>query len=143
MIFESKIGGIYVLIKNKNKYDYYYGENSWWLVDDWENRIDKDYFILIEECKIEYLDLKESIVWAFENFGLEYIGRKLPQLLINFDEKKLYNNFYDQALEDRVPANWEGIFIENSFDFLEKIPVECRYWNVGDTDYVMLIKNSQ
>ena len=39
--FDRFQGGIYVMIKENSQHSYYFGENSWWLIDDWESDIMK------------------------------------------------------------------------------------------------------
>lgn len=111
-------GGIVVYVINKKSSTFYYSENSTWLLDDWYNNIeDGSYFNFLAQFKLD--------IFLYSN---EELKNNLPQLLINFDEKTVINNYYDQALEDRIPEFWSGIWIEGTDDFLNLIPVEDRYW---------------
>lgn len=101
-----------------NQEAYYYGENSWWLIDGWSERIRQGvYFEYIEKLKIN--------PWSFSS---ECKQRHLPQLIIDFDKQLLINNFYDQALESRVPADWQGVWVADQPTFLTHIPVSARFW---------------
>ena len=111
-------GGIVVYTVSNNQETYYYGENSWWLIDDWIDRIRQGvYFEYLEKLKIN--------PWSFSN---ESKQRYLPQLIIDFDNHLLINNFYDQALESRVPADWQGVWVEDQAAFLQHIPLSARFW---------------
>ncbi|WP_286967426.1 DUF1033 family protein [Flavobacterium sp. UBA4854] len=126
--FSKFQNGIFAVVKLDGKLSLYFGENSWWLLDDWENDIlNANYFQEIESLKIEF----ETIHNAFKT---EYSDLEkstyLPSLYIDFDHKELYNNFFDQALENRIIEGWKGIFIENKNQFLEMIPENCRYWKI-------------
>lgn len=58
--FNTFQDGIFVIIKLDNKPSIYFGENSWWLLDDWENEIlNNKYLQEIESLK---LNLKVSIM---------------------------------------------------------------------------------
>ena len=97
---------------------YYYGENSCWLLDDWSDEVTNgEYFKIIDKLKINPSHLSE-----------DFLSKNTPQLIIDFDELKLYSNYYDQSLENRVPHNWEGVWVEDTAAFLEQIPESHRYW---------------
>jgi hypothetical protein len=126
--FSKFQNGIFTVLKLDGKPFLYFGENSWWLLDDWENDILKNNYLQeIEHLKIEF----ESIHNAYktEYSDLEK-SNYLPSLYIDFDNKELYSNFFDQALENRIIEGWKGIFIENQNQFLELIPENCRYWKI-------------
>lgn len=98
--------------------NYYYGENSYWLLDDWSDEVNSgEYLKIVDELKIDPSLLPKK-----------FLLKNNPQLIIDFDEFKLYNNYYDQALENRVPHNWEGIWIEDSNAFLNRISTYKKYW---------------
>ncbi len=111
-------GGIVAYIIKGNKGLFYYSENSTWSLNDWKKEID-------DESYFEYINKFEL---DFSVYSLEVLRNNLPQLLIDFDKKKLVNNYYDQALEDRVPELWKGTWLENTNDFLNLIPEEKKYW---------------
>ncbi|WP_103068642.1 hypothetical protein [Aquimarina sediminis] len=111
-------GGIVVYIIKNGNGAFYYSENSTWLLDDWDREInDKSYFEFIAKFELD-LSL----------YTIDLLKNNLPQLLIDFDNKELVNNYYDQALEDRVPEIWKGVWIEDIKVFLDLIPQEQRYW---------------
>lgn len=119
--FDKFQGGILVAIKTKNIVSFYYGDNSWWLLDDWESDIlNGKYFSEINPLKIEFNELK------LNDFRLNDF---LPSLYIDFDDKVIYNSFYDQALETRVIDGWLGVFIDNKNELLKLIPQEFQYWD--------------
>ena len=143
--FEQFSGGYYVLIKNSQKYDYYFGGSVCWLMDWWledmavnneayietiqKNAIEDD----IAFFKLSLMELKKAVIEIKNHLkvgeDLMYITWfKLPNIIIDFDTKTLYNNVYDYAFEDKIPTDWQGIFIENKIDFLELIPTDIKYW---------------
>ncbi|WP_433829526.1 hypothetical protein [Flavobacterium anhuiense] len=126
--FSKFQNGIFTVLQLDGKLSLYFGENSWWLLDDWENDIlNNNYLQEIEHLKIEF----ESIHNAYktENSDLEK-NNYLPSLYIDFDNRELYSNFFDQALENRIIKGWKGVFIENQSQFLDLIPENCRYWKI-------------
>lgn len=129
--FNKFQGGIFVVIKLDNKLSIYYGENSWWLLDDWEyNIFNNNYLQEIEYLKIEF----ENINKAYKTEGINLVktpfNNYLPSLYIDFDNKELYSNYFDQVIENRIIEGWKGFFIENRNKFLELIPKEYRYWEI-------------
>jgi len=111
-------GGVFAVIKVNNIVSFYYGDNSWWLIDDWEREILNDtYFNEISPLKIEFFNLKNAYRTECLNHSNEFCSSYLPSLYVDFDNKELYNNFYDQALENRVIEGWKGFFIENKKRF--------------------------
>ncbi len=111
-------GGIVVYVIKEGNGFFYYSENTTWLLDDWEREInDKSYFEFIAK-----FELNVSL------YTTDVLKNNLPQVLIDFDNKILINNYYDQALEDRVPRLWNGTWIEDINSFLDLIPEEQRYW---------------
>jgi hypothetical protein len=121
--------GIFVIIKLDNKSSIYFGENSWWLLDDWENEIlNKKYLQEIEPLKIEFESIYNAFKTEYSNLNKSNCNNFLPSLYIDFDHKKLYSNFFDQSLENRIMEGWKGIFIENQVQFLELIPENYKYW---------------
>jgi len=133
-VFEVLKGGSFALFIRENKPHYYYAENSWYLVDDWNFEIENgEYFELIKKHKVEYSLLESAIELLKnkyeQNLWAKKLNWKLPTLTINFDKKRLISNYFDQALENRVPTNWEGKYISNKEEFLNLIPNEFKYWN--------------
>lgn len=119
--FDRFQGGILVAVKTNNVVSFYYGDNSWWLMDDWESNIlNGSYFNEIEPLIVEFHELKINTV-SSNNY--------LPSFYMDFDNKAIYNNFYDQALETRIIEGWSGFFIENKNEFLFLIPKEFHYWD--------------
>ena len=133
-VFEELKGGSFALYIRENKLQYYYAENSWYLIDDWNSEIENgEDFELIKKHKVEYL-LLENAIELLKNkyeqrFWAEKLNWKLPTLTINFDNKILTSNYFDQALENRVPTKWEGKYISKREEFLNLIPDEFKYWN--------------
>jgi hypothetical protein len=129
--FNKFQGGIFVVIKLDNKLSIYFGENSWWLLDDWENDIfSNTYLQEIESLKIEFENINEAYKTEGANLVRSSFNNYLPSLYIDFDNKKLYSNYFDQAIENRISEGWKGFFIENQNKFLELIPKEGRYWEI-------------
>ncbi|WP_158974301.1 hypothetical protein [Cellulophaga sp. L1A9] len=131
--FKKLQGGIFVLVKRNETLKYYFSENSMFLIDDWESEIiNGTYFDELNKYEIPFDKIYLSIKFLKNDMTTEefdkMINWKMPQLIIDFDKKKLINNFYDQALEDRIPENWDGSFIENRNDFLQLIPEKMNYW---------------
>lgn len=123
--------GIFVVIKLDNKLCIYFGENSWWLLDDWENDIfSNTYLQEIESLKIEFENINEAYKTEGANLLRSSFNNYLPSLYIDFDNKELYSNYFDQAIENRISEGWKGFFIENQNKFLELIPKEGRYWEI-------------
>ncbi|MDY0986520.1 hypothetical protein SOM12_03780 [Flavobacterium sp. CFBP9031] len=121
--------GIFVIIKLDNKPSIYFGENSWWLLDDWENEIlNNKYLQEIEPLKIEFESIYNAFKTEYSNLNKSTYNNFLPSLYIDLDHKKLYSNFFDQSLENRIMEGWKGIFIENQVQFLELIPENYKYW---------------
>ncbi|MFD2939033.1 hypothetical protein [Flavobacterium notoginsengisoli] len=121
--------GIFVIIKLDNKASIYFGENSWWLLEDWENDIlNNTYLQEIKPLKIEFENT--SYKNDFSNLVKSSYNNYLPSLYIDFDNKELYSNYFDQAIENRIMEGWKGSFIENQDKFLELIPKEVRYWKI-------------
>ena len=112
-------GGIVVYVLKDNNPFYYYAENSVWLLDDWHRQIeDMSYWEYIAKFKIDIAALP-----------FEFLANNLPKLILNFDQKILLNNYFDQAFEDRIPEGWKGIWMENTAEFLKMISVQNRYWD--------------
>jgi len=111
-------GGILALIIKEGKGSYYYGDNSFWLLDDWEPEIIRGTYIhelaLLKVCP--------------EEWPGELLEKHRPELIINLDDKVLLSNYYDQALETRIPSDWEGRWIESQDDFIKHISTEDRFW---------------
>lgn len=61
---------------------------------------------------------------AAKDTALKY----LPQVIIDIENKSLQSSYYDQALENRVPATWKGKWVKNPELLLEEIPIKDRYW---------------
>ncbi|MEL6971743.1 MAG: hypothetical protein AAFZ63_02630 [Bacteroidota bacterium] len=113
-------GGILVCIIKNGKPIFHYGENSFWLLDDWA----------VEIANGTYLDEIENLRVDTSQWTAQHSSKYLPELLINLDTKTLLNNYYDQALEQRVTSDWNGKWIENQDDFLVHIPTSARFWEV-------------
>ncbi|CAA9197381.1 hypothetical protein FLA105534_01589 [Flavobacterium bizetiae] len=127
--FNKFQGGIFVVIKIDNKFSIYYGENSWWLLDDWEHDILKNNYLQeIEYLKIEFENINKAYKTESVNVVKTSFNNYLPSLYIDFDNKELYSNYSDQLIENRIIEGWKGFFIENQNRFLELIPKEFRYW---------------
>lgn len=127
--FNKFQGGIFVVIKIDNKFSIYYGENSWWLLDDWEHDILKNNYLQeIEYLKIEFENINKAYKTESVNVVKTSFNNYLPSLYIDFDNKELYSNYSDQLIENRIIEGWKGFFIENQNTFLELIPKEFRYW---------------
>jgi len=126
--FSKFQNGIFAILKLDGKLSLYFGENSWWLLDDWENDILKNNYLQeIEHLKIELESIYNAYKTAYSDLEK---SNYLPSLYIDFDNKELYNNFFDQALENRIIEGWKGFFIENKTQFLELVPENCRYWKI-------------
>ncbi|TPN89226.1 hypothetical protein [Aquimarina algicola] len=111
-------GGIVAYVIKEGNGFFYYSENSTWLLDDWEREInDKSYFKFLTQFELDV-----------PLYATNVLKNNLPQVLIDFDNKRLINNYYDQALEDRVPRLWNGTWVEDINSFLDLIPKEQRYW---------------
>lgn len=129
--FNKFQGGIFVVIKIDNKFSIYYGENSWWLLDDWEHNILKNNYLQeIEYLKIEFENINKAYKTESVNLVKTSLNNYLPSLYIDFDNKELYSNYSDQLIENRIIEGWKGFFIENRNKFLELIPKKCRYWEI-------------
>jgi hypothetical protein len=129
--FNKFQGGIFVVIKLDNKLSIYFGENSWWLLDDWENDIFRNTYLQeIESLKIEFENINKAYKIEDSNLARSSFNNYLPSLYIDFDSKELYSNYFDQAIENRISEGWKGFFIQNQNKFLELIPKEGRYWEI-------------
>lgn len=129
--FNKFQGGIFVVIKIDNKFSIYYGENSWWLLDDWEHNILKNNYLQeIEYLKIEFENINKAYKTEGANLIKTSFNNYLPNLYIDFDNKELYSNYSDQLIENRIIEGWKGFFIDNRNKFLELIPKKCRYWEI-------------
>lgn len=140
--------GYYVLIKNNQQYNYYCGDSICWLLDWWLEDTgfnNQTYIDAIQAdasesnvpfAKLSLLELKKAVIeinnHLKEDEDLMYvIWFKLPNIIIDFDAKILYNNVYDYAFEDKIPVNWQGVFIEQKKELLELIPQKIRYWELN------------
>ena len=129
--FNKFQGGIFVVIKIDNKFSIYYGENSWWLLDDWEHNILKNNYLQeIEYLKIGFENINKAYKTEGGNLAKTSFNNYLPSLYIDFDNKELYSNYSDQLIENRIIEGWKGFFIDNRNKFLELIPKKCRYWEI-------------
>ena len=129
--FNKFQGGIFVVIKIDNKFSIYYGENSWWLLDDWEHNILKNNYLQeIEYLKIGFENINKAYKTESVNLVKTSFNNYLPSLYIDFDNKELYSNYSDQLIENRIIEGWKGFFIDNRNKFLELIPKKCRYWEI-------------
>ncbi|PBI85662.1 hypothetical protein BSF41_36390 [Flavobacterium sp. ACN2] len=78
--------GIFVIIKLDNKPSIYFGENSWWLLDDWENEIlNNKYLQEIEPLKIEFESIYNAFKTEYSNLNKSTYNNFLPSLYIDFD----------------------------------------------------------
>ena len=111
-------GGILVCVIHDGVIKYHYGENSYWLLDDWEYEI----------VNGGYLKEIDSLRVTKGGWPEVYRKKYLPKVIVDLDNKVLRNNYYDQAIERRVPSGWEGYWIENQEEFLEYIPSGARFW---------------
>lgn len=107
-----------MLIIEGNKGAYYYGDNSFWLLDDWEPEVKA----------ATYTNELASLKVNPEEWSSELLEKHRPELIINLDEKLLLSNYYDQALETRIPSDWEGRWIESQNDFMEQVSTKDRFW---------------
>lgn len=111
-------GGILVLLIKDGQGGYYFGENSFWLLDDWESEVSEGTYInKLASLKVDPKEWPNSFLVKYR-----------PELIINLDQKMLTSNYYDQALERRVPNGWEGRWIESGDVFLEHIRLQDRFW---------------
>ena len=111
-------GGIIVYIIIKNKGQYYYGENSYWLLDDWKSEIDDgSYMKIVEKLKVDVSLFSEETAFDYR-----------PHVIIDFDKREMYSSYFDQVLETHVPSNWNGHWIDDYEFLLEKIPIDDQYW---------------
>lgn len=139
-LFKSLTSGNMALIKRSNNYEYCFADNSMYLIDDWESDIKSGrYFIEISKYIIP-IDLIKSSVIDLKNSEIEDDFRqilfwKLPCIFIDFDTQLILNNFYDQAIENRIPDYWKGKFIELKDDFLITIPQQLKFWIIDNQDY--------
>ena len=81
--FNKFQGGIFVVIKIDNKFSIYYGENSWWLLDDWEHNILKNNYLQeIEYLKIEFENINKAYKTESVNLVKTSLNNYLPSLYI-------------------------------------------------------------
>jgi hypothetical protein len=111
-------GGILVCITHKGETSFYYGENSCWLLDDWSTEVANGTYL--QEMESQKVDISQ---WPET-----YLRKYLPELIIDLDRKILRSNYYDQALERRIPGDWQGIWVEDLQDFLAYLPASARLW---------------
>lgn len=111
-------GGIIAYIIDKEKSQFYYGENSYWLLDDWRDELENE----------SYLQVVEKLKIDVASFAKDTALKYLPQVIIDIENKSLQSSYYDQALENRVPATWKGKWVKNPELLLEEIPIKDRYW---------------
>lgn len=111
-------GGIVVFIISNKVGNFYYGENSNWLMDDWKGEVDDGSYIkIIEDLKID-----------LSMFSEEMKIKNQPKLIIDIDHKKVFNSYYDQVLEKRIPGGWEGVWVDKMESLFDRIPLELHYW---------------
>jgi len=91
--------------------------------------LDKQAFLKFQPALQEYLatttDLRELLLLYLEEDSQSWLYEMHPSLLIDFDNQKLYNDYYEQeAFENVIPKGWVGIY----HDFLSYIPEFDKYW---------------
>ena len=79
----------------------------------------------ISEHKISTNELRRLLIAGRATEDDSWLYEFRPSLYVNFDNRKLFSLYSEPAsYEDYVPLNWVGSY----FDFLELVPIKCRYW---------------
>lgn len=79
----------------------------------------------ISEHKISTNELREFLIAGRATEDDSWLYEFRPSLYLDFDNHKLYSLYSEPAsYEDYVPINWVGSY----FDFLEIVPIKCKYW---------------
>lgn len=135
LISNNTTANLIAFVQKGNEQFYCLAEVEYWIVEWWDGYVDLSngsledlYFEYLNRFKLNYCELREAygkLRDLGEQFKLD--GNK-PSLFIDFDRKVLLSNFYDQALEKRIPNDWEGVFGKVE----ESIPEKYKYWKTKD-----------
>lgn len=84
----------------------------------------------ISEHKISTNELRRFLIAGRDTEEDSWMYEFRPSLYVDFDNCKLYSLYSEPACyEEYVPINWVGSY----FDFLELVPIKCKYWIDGDS----------
>ena len=91
--------------------------------------LDKDSFIHFRQEIQDYLcstsDLRGLLIALKDDSSQSWIYEMRPSLLIDFDNRVLYNFYYEpEAFENLVPKGWTGLYQ----NFYNNVPVSEQYW---------------
>jgi hypothetical protein len=111
---------------------YLFSDKEFWIVAYWYGYVDvpigttleESYSAFVSQFLVTITDLKNEARKRFQENKVEVVLLNKPQLYVDFDQKILLSQYYDQALENRMIAGWKGSFV--SFEKL--IPPADRYW---------------
>ncbi|MFK4474792.1 hypothetical protein ABH897_004560 [Paenibacillus sp. RC73] len=88
----------------------------------------------VSDFRVSKSELSDSIIISegVDTEGGDYLLGFTPSLLVDFDNKILLSYFPEPAsFESYVPDGWNGKYE----DFLDKVPVEEKYWIINKKDY--------
>ena len=136
LINNNTCGNLIAFVQKGNEKFYCLAEVEYWIGEWWNGYVDNKegllevlYFNYIKQFKLEYSELKfayYNLIELGNKFKLE--GNK-PSLFIDFEEKLFVSNFYDQALERRLPKDWIGKY----GGVYDNIPKKFRYWEIVES----------
>lgn len=133
------VQNIVVLVKKDDSFYYFFSDKEFWIVEYWdayvtpsgESTLEEKYFRFLQPFAVSYEELRDEAERQFLKGNEEKVRLNKPSLLVDFDHRLLRSQFYDQALENRLPNNWEG-----RFEFFEdNIPRELVYWQIDHPRY--------
>lgn len=137
---------LWVCVKQNETLSYYHADVEYWVQNSWfayidskKNDIEDLYFQFIQQFKVDLYEIKEAYALLVEEERTKQnilaLYGNLPSVYIDFDEKLFINHFYDQVLEKNVIEGWVGRY-EN---FLDRIPLEYRYWLIDGEDIIAVL----
>lgn len=126
------VQNVIVLVKKDGNYYYYFSDKEFWIVEYWdgyvstngETSIEELYFTFIQPFLVDIDELKDEARKRFSEGDEEVVRLNKPKIYVDFDERLFLSQFFDQALETRLPNTWKGKF--ENFD--EEIPIGLTYW---------------
>lgn len=130
---ENNNTGIIALIKRNQDYHYYGLDSSYCVLYEYEKEIrNGEYFLWLEECKLDLLLMKDDFKRLVNCEDNEVIRKysiwEKPNLIIDFDSNKLVSYYHDRAFENMVPKGWQGVYVPAFEEFTRNIPLELKYW---------------
>ena len=129
---EHEIGKIVTLVKSKEREFFIYCSVDYLIMSDWsqweielngsDDEIRKQFFALVKEFEVSVDDLSETLKSRTAEHEKCFLT---PLIVLDFDKKEFYSNYFDRPIEQSILPGWNGQFCEVNEHISEKL----WYWN--------------